>query len=247
MSGRENPSSCARAITPWFTTPARNFHPDSIWAKRPSFQRCMHSASCMCRMIISHGDNDHAGGVAAVAAAWPRIAVESGEPDRLPIPATQCLAGESWDWNGVSFRIVHPHEPLSERDNDRCCVLDIRTGDAELVLDGDITKSVEPEVAAALAPMASNLVLQVPHHGSKTSSGADFLAALRPAMGLISAGYRNRFHHPNPDVVARYAADDIDLLDTAQDGFVALRFAPDAPPRVVERGRIDRHPYWREP
>jgi competence protein ComEC len=198
------------------------------------------------RMIISHGDNDHSGGATAVAAAWPHVAVESGEPDRLPMEATQCMAGESWNWNGVEFRIVHPHEPLSPVDNDRCCVLAVRSGDSELVLSGDITHAVEPDVAAALAPIASHLVLQIPHHGSKTSSSAEFIAGLHPALGLITAGYMNRFHHPNPDVVARYRADDVDLVNTADNGFVALRFAPGEAPHIVERGRFDRHPYWRE-
>ncbi|MGH8091639.1 MAG: DNA internalization-related competence protein ComEC/Rec2, partial [Rudaea sp.] len=198
------------------------------------------------RMIVSHGDNDHAGGAAAVAAAWPGIAVESGEPDRLTIPATQCLAGESWNWNGVEFRIVHPREPLSSVDNDRCCVLAVRSGGSELVLPGDITKAVEPEVAAALDPIAAHLVLQIPHHGSKTSSSTDFIADLHPQLGLISAGYLNRFHHPNNAIVARYEAAGVNLLNSAQSGFVAIRFAPDAAPQVIEQGRRDRHPYWRE-
>lgn len=198
------------------------------------------------RMIVSHGDNDHAGGAAAVAAAWPGIAVESGEPERLSIPATQCLAGETWGWNGVHFRIVHPHLPLPSVDNDRGCVLAVRSGADELVLSGDITRAVEPEVAAALAPVAPRLVLQVPHHGSKTSSSAEFIAALHPQVALISAGYLNRFHHPNPVVVARYEQARADVIDAAHSGFVALRFAPDAAPQVVEKGRVARHPYWRE-
>lgn len=198
------------------------------------------------RMIVSHGDNDHAGGAAAVVAAWPGIVVESGEPARLTIPATQCLAGESWNWNGVEFRIVHPHPPLSPVDNDRCCVLVVRSGNSELVLPGDITRAVESEIADALAPVPPHLVLQVPHHGSKTSSSMDFVAELHPSLGLISAGYMNRFHHPNPGVVARFVAGKVDLVDTARSGFVAIRFAPESAPHVVERGRIDRHRYWRE-
>jgi competence protein ComEC len=198
------------------------------------------------RMIVSHGDNDHAGGAAAVAAAWPGIAVESAEPARLTIPATQCLAGRSWNWNGVEFRIVHPREPLSSVDNDRCCVVAVRSGDSGLLLPGDITKAVEPEVAAALAPVPRYLVLQVPHHGSKTSSSVNFIADLHPPLGLISAGYMNRFHHPNADVVARYDAAGVAWVNTAHSGFVALHFAPDAAPQVFEQGRRDRHPYWRE-
>ncbi len=198
------------------------------------------------RMIISHGDNDHAGGAAAVADAFHGVPVESGEPGRLKIKATQCVAGETWNWNGVSFRIVHPTLPLSSVDNDRCCVLDIRSGDNELVLTGDITAAVEESVAAALQPTAPQLVLQVPHHGSKTSSSDGFLSALHPQLALVSAGYHNHFHHPAAVIAARYAEHGVNLLNTAPNGFVAVRFPPDAPPRIIERGRIDRHPYWRE-
>ena len=198
------------------------------------------------KLIVSHGDNDHAGGAAAVLAAFPHAAVSGGEPERLHVAATQCLAGEAWDWNGVSFRIVHPQAPLSERNNDRCCVLDVRSGDSELVLTGDVTTAVEPGIAAALAPVARQLVLQVPHHGSKTSSSDMLLDGLKPMLALVSAGYRNPFHHPHPDVVMRYATHGIAMLNTSQSGFVELRFSAAEAPRIIERGRIDRHPYWRE-
>jgi competence protein ComEC len=198
------------------------------------------------RLIISHGDNDHAGGAAAVADVFPLAAIEAGEPERMEMESTQCLAGESWNWNGVAFRIVHPTQPLPARANDRCCVLEVRTGDNALVLTGDISSAVETQVAQALQPIAPHLVLQVPHHGSKTSSSAEFLAALQPMLALISAGYHNRFHHPDAGIAARYAARNIELPITAQTGFVQMHFAPDAPPRIVERGRVDRHPYWRE-
>jgi competence protein ComEC len=141
---------------------------------------------------------------------------------------------------------VHPSEPLPERANDHCCVLDVRSGDSELVLSGDVTATVEPAIAAALAPTAAQLVLQVPHHGSKTSSSEALLDALKPMLALVSAGYRNQFHHPHPDIVARYATRGISLLNTTQSGFVDLRFGAGAPPQIIERGRVDRHPYWRE-
>ncbi|MFT3789651.1 MAG: DNA internalization-related competence protein ComEC/Rec2 [Rudaea sp.] len=198
------------------------------------------------RLVISHGDNDHAGGAAAVLAAFPHARVASGEPERLTVPASQCLAGEAWNWNGVAFRIVHPHEPLAAKDNDRCCVLEVRSGDSALLLTGDITAAVEGDVAAALAPPAPHTIVQAAHHGSKTSSSEAFLAAAKPEWMLVSAGYRNRFGHPAPTVVARYRDDGIGMFDTAQSGFADLRFTPDAPPRFIEKGRVDRHPYWRE-
>ena len=199
------------------------------------------------RLIVSHGDNDHAGGAGAVLAAYAATPVESGEPERLPIAARRCLAGEQWQWNGVSFRIVHPRMPLPATANDRCCVLEVRSGDGALLLTGDISAAVEGDVAAAVGPVPPRLVLQVPHHGSKSSSSEAFVDALRPRLALGSAGYRNRFHHPNPAVVRRYADAGAEMLNTAQTGFVALRFSPGAAPAVTELGRRDRHPYWREP
>jgi competence protein ComEC len=197
------------------------------------------------RVIVSHGDNDHAGGVASVLAAFPGTAIESGEPGRLPLPAAQCLAGERWEWNGVAFRVVHPHEPLSNVANDRCCVLEVRAGDNALLLTGDITAADEGAVAEAIAPAAAHTMLQVPHHGSRTSSSSAFIAALKPEVALVSAGYRNRFNHPNAAVVARYSAAGVEIVNTAQSGFVDLRMDP-AGFGIVERGRVDRHPYWRE-
>ena len=62
----------------------------------------------------------------------------------------------------------------------------------------------------------------------------------------MSAGYRNHFNHPNPAVVARYVEQGVNLLNTAQTGFVDMRFGERTPPQIIERGRMDRHPYWRE-
>jgi competence protein ComEC len=135
---------------------------------------------------------------------------------------------------------------LSTRANDRCCVLEVRTGDNGLVLTGDITSAVEDEVAGTIVPGAKHVVLQVPHHGSRTSSSEQFIDALHPALALVSAGYRNHFNHPHPAVVARYASAGSDLLNTAQSGFVELRFAAHQAPQIIELGRLDRHPYWRE-
>jgi competence protein ComEC len=196
------------------------------------------------RLIISHGDSDHAGGAASIVAAFP-VDTESGEPDRLKIPTSQCLAGEQWTWDGVTFRIVSPKPPLDAHGNDRCCVIDIRSGDSELVLDGDITAAIEETVAASLSPHARHVILQAPHHGSKTSSSNAFLDALQPALTIFSAGYLNRFHHPNPDIVERYATKHLPTLNTAETGFVHIAFDASGP-RIVEQGRIDRHPYWRE-
>jgi competence protein ComEC len=89
-------------------------------------------------------------------------------------------------------------------------------------------------------------VLVVPHHGSRSSSSAAFLAALRPAIAVVSAGWRNRFHHPARKVVARYAVAGLALANTANEGALHLAFPVDAAPRIDARERVVQRRYWRE-
>jgi competence protein ComEC len=112
-----------------------------------------------------------------------------------------------------------------------------------LLLTGDATSRIEARVAEALGEVPRPLVLGVPHHGSKTASSARFLDAIAPQLGLISAGYANQFGHPHADVLARYAARSIPLLNTADSGYLYLRFANTG--LVQERGRMLRPAWWR--
>lgn len=197
------------------------------------------------RLIVSHGDNDHAGGAAAVIAALQPGQVESGEPQRVGAGATLCRAGEEWAWDAVQFRMLGPLDPQAPKDNDRSCVLLVESAGARLLLTGDIGAEVEPGVAAAVGTGAAP-VLVVPHHGSRTSSSAEFLDALKPPLALVSAGYRSRFGHPHPDVVQRYRERGIELVNTAEAGCLRLRFGTDAKPQWLARCRQARAPYWRE-
>jgi competence protein ComEC len=201
-------------------------------------------------LLISHGDNDHAGGAAAVARAYPLADRIGGEPDRGEVDLRQCTAGESWQWDGVRFRIVAPTPDAlgpvgAGRGNDRSCVLLVEGRGGRLLLPGDISSRVEPAVAAEVGRDALPLVLGVPHHGSRSSSGADFIASLRPNLAIVSAGWRSRFGHPHPDVVARYRAANVPMLNTAEQGALRLEFPADSAPAArAERDRKRR--YWRE-
>jgi competence protein ComEC len=196
-------------------------------------------------LMISHGDNDHAGGAEAVANAFPRAARYAGEPARMRLPMRQCVAGQSWRWDGVRFRVLSPARGEGDRDNDSSCVLLVEGRSGRLLLTGDISSKVEPKVAAALGPGPRPFML-VPHHGSKTSSSAAFIGAVRPSMALVSAGWRNRFGHPKSEVLARYASAHVPVFNTAVEGAIPLQFPADGPPRR-SRGWRQRQPrYWRE-
>ena len=197
-------------------------------------------------LMISHADNDHAGGAPAVASAFPTAQRYSGEPARMRLPMAQCLAGQQWDWDGVRFRVLSPAATSTKiKANDLSCVLLVEGRAGRLLLTGDIAMETEPHVAAALGPGPKPL-LQVPHHGSKSSSSAEFIAAVQPELAVVSAGWRNRFGHPRPEVMQRYAAAGVSVFNTAVDGAVQLDFPASAPAYVSARWRLLQRRYWRE-
>ncbi|HWX67801.1 MAG TPA: DNA internalization-related competence protein ComEC/Rec2 [Rhodanobacter sp.] len=196
-------------------------------------------------LMISHGDNDHAGGAEAVATEFPQAQRYAGEPARMHIPMQQCVAGQAWQWDGVHFRVLSPARGGGDRDNDSSCVLLVEGRGGRLLMTGDISSKMEPQVVAGLDAGSPPLLL-VPHHGSKTSSSAAFIAAVQPPLALVSAGWRNRFGHPRPEVLARYADAHVPVFNTATQGAIPLDFPADAPPQRG-LGWRDRQPrYWRE-
>ncbi|HET7663107.1 MAG TPA: DNA internalization-related competence protein ComEC/Rec2 [Rhodanobacteraceae bacterium] len=198
-------------------------------------------------LMISHGDNDHAGGAPAVAAAFPQARQLSGEPGRVGLHMRQCHAGQHWKWDGVNFRVISPEQgrPSLYRDNDRSCVLLVGSAAGRVLLTGDISSRIEPRVAQAVGK-GPPLVLLVPHHGSKSSSSKTFIAALQPQLAIASAGWLNRFHHPAKAVVERYAEAGVPFFNTATSGAVEVVFPARASPYIAARWRLHENRYWRE-
>jgi competence protein ComEC len=197
------------------------------------------------KLIISHGDNDHAGGAVSVLAAYPGTPVSGGEPARGPVPMRQCHAGQHWQWDDVEFRVLRPPAPVTIEGNDAGCVLLVSGGDGRLLLPADTSSKVEPDIAAAV-PAGAPLVLVVPHHGSKTSSSRTYLEALHPRFAIASTGYLNGYHHPAPVIVARYHALGIPLLNTPATGAVRVAFPATAAPHILSEARLAQARYWRE-
>jgi competence protein ComEC len=81
----------------------------------------------------------------------------------------------------------------------------------------------------------------VPHHGSRTSSTPEFIAAVSPSWAIVPVGYRSRFGHPNADVLARYGAAGVAIVRTDRDGAIALRLGDTL---AVESERQRRARYW---
>ena len=88
--------------------------------------------------------------------------------------------------------------------NDDSVVLEVLYGDVALLLTGDIGADVERQILPQLTP-ARTRILKVGHHGSRTSTSAELLAAWRPDIAIISCGRGNAFGHPAPEVLERLA------------------------------------------
>ena len=197
-------------------------------------------------LMISHADNDHAGGAPAVAAAFPQATRYAGEPERMPLPMKPCAIGQQWIWDGVRFRVLSPDATgQASSNNDRSCVLLIEGAGGRMLLTGDVASDIEPRVAAAVGSGPAP-VLQMPHHGSRTSSSPEFIAATRPALAIASAGWLNRFGHPRPEVLARYAEAGVPVFNTAVDGAIQINFPIDQTAYVAARWRRLERRYWRE-
>ena len=201
-------------------------------------------------LMLSHRDSDHTGGAPAVLAMQPQAALwsslEAAHPLHAMAASTQpCLRGQAWVWDGVRFEVLHPAAlPQAAQDkppkpNALSCVVRISDGQHSALLAGDIEAPQEQAlVAAGLAPVD---LLLVPHHGSKTSSTPEFLQALSPQLALVQAGYRNRFAHPAPAVLARYEGMHIRVVDSVHCG--AATWRSDAPQQLLCE-RVQSRRYW---
>lgn len=194
------------------------------------------------RLVISHGDGDHAGGTEAVHRAFPDTPIESGEPERLGVPATACRSGTRWQWDGVDFQILAAGGGAS-RGNDRSCVLAVSGRFGSLLLSGDLTTREDRSLVDQLPALAQPLILGVAHHGSRNASSEALLDALRPRLGLVSAGFRNQFGHPHPELVERFRERSIELINTADNGYLHVELGEN--PGLPERGRDLRSAWWR--
>ena len=175
-------------------------------------------------LVLSHRDIDHVGGAPAVLAMQPQAellsSIEASHPLQALRPAKRCEAGQHWEWDGVRFDVLHPQAAdydTATKSNAMSCVLRISNGAQTALLAGDIEQPQEALLVAQGVDLRSDVLL-VPHHGSKTSSTGAFLDAVSPKLAIVQAGYRNRFGHPAPGVLARLQERQIQVLDSPHCG-----------------------------
>ncbi len=193
-------------------------------------------------LLVTHGDSDHAGGLASLQAALPidRLLSSMRELD-----GELCAAGQRWQWDGVEFAVLHParaaYDTKSKR-NALSCVLSINAGGRRVLLTADIEAPDEMALLARDASLLKADVLLVPHHGSKGASTPLFITAVDAPDVLFSVGYRNRFGHPHPETLERYMPTAARLWRTDLDGALRVELRPNAVKVVA--WRHERPRYW---
>lgn len=198
------------------------------------------------RVLISHDDNDHAGGADSLLAGvevgqlmTPAITRFMGEHHQT------CLAGQRWQWDGVFFEVLHPVVVSDWRkDNNRSCVLRIRAPGGSVLLPGDIEKRAERALIEAYGEGLRSDILLAGHHGSKSSSSDQFVEMVAPEYVVYSSGYRNRYGFPHSKVTARFALQGAKQLNSAVSGGMQFKISPQQGILAPEEFRNSMERLW---
>lgn len=206
------------------------------------------------RIIISHNDSDHAGGLSAVRQGYPRAALQGSATQQLAeqfgeYAAIACFAGQQWHWDGVQFELLHPNEGLPYSRNQSSCVLKITatapgsTRPASALLTGDIDAVIESRLLRTQGEKLRASLLFAAHHGSADGSTAEFLSAVAPEVVLFPAGFANRFDFPREQTVKRVAASGAAMFTVGLEGAIYAQFDAQRG-RWQTRGQRREQPRW---
>ncbi|WP_454674515.1 DNA internalization-related competence protein ComEC/Rec2 [Achromobacter pestifer] len=217
-------------------------------------------------LVLSHADQDHVGGTRAVLAAvpvrrsyasfevaafvrrdarlWPDAGrALPGAPPVLPDEMRRCQRGDSWEVDGVAFTFLHPARGGSGAAEDRnadSCVLRVAGASHSLLLTGDIGVAQERDLVARGLPATD--VVMASHHGSASSSGRDWVAAVQAGHAIAQAGHLNRFRHPAPVVQRRWLRAGATFWRSDRDGAVMAESSEQGLGVWAQRERAAR--YW---
>jgi len=193
------------------------------------------------KVIISHSDNDHAGGLKKLQQLIHIDEVIAN--DKSLKGDRSCQQGNEFLWQKLTFTMLSPNS-LRGEDNDDSCVIRISDGKYSVLLTGDISAKVE-RVLLSNEEISSQLnvdILVAPHHGSKTSSSDVFIKQVSPSVVIFSAGFLNRWHMPMEKIVQRYQKSKVNVFNTANNGMIQLDISTNG--IHVKPYRQSIFPYW---
>jgi competence protein ComEC len=185
-------------------------------------------------LMLSHGDNDHAGAYNDLLRQVTPSLIFSGEPDRTSNKHQPCYRDQQWQWDGVTFRVLSPEKNSAAKGNNASCVLLIESPHGRALLLGDAERSVEKRLATELPRFAPIDIVIAGHHGSASSSSTELINAVNAKEVWFSAGYLNRYRFPKAEVLNRWSNSDAMIYRTDCFGNVVHSFKTNG----------QTHSYW---
>lgn len=184
-------------------------------------------------LIVSHEDNDHAGGVAPILREFPAIRlILSGRNRYNDQPFEACITGQNWTFGRLHLKAVYPSKLAEQAENEHSCVMLAEIGGYRVLLTGDSGVQQERQFAHRIGKID---FLQVGHHGSKTSTSYTLLAQTQPNWAIISASRFNPWKMPSLSVTSRLDELGVKWLNTARHGMVRVKFYPESYEIQTER------------
>jgi len=195
-------------------------------------------------MVISHGDNDHIGGVKSIVESITVDKIITSVPKKVKSKLksqnrsnliSRCNSENQWHWDGIDFKIIHPLPNSTLKGNNASCVLQISTRPKingknnqkfSVLLTGDIEAKAENEILELSNINLKSNILIAPHHGSKTSSTQYFIDKIAPDYVLYPVGYRNRYKFPATIVSQRYKKAGVIEYSTSEFGAITFNLTP---------------------
>ncbi|MEC2058592.1 DNA internalization-related competence protein ComEC/Rec2 [Bacillus stercoris] len=188
-------------------------------------------------LILTHADQDHIGEAETLLKHHKvkRLVIPKGfvsEPkDEKVLQAAkeegvaieEVKRGDVLQIKDLQFHVLSPEAPDPASKNNSSLVLWMEMGGMSWILTGDLEKEGEQEVMKVFPNIKAD-VLKVGHHGSKGSTGEEFIKQLQPKTAIISAGKNNRYHHPHQEVLQILQRHSIRVLRTDQNGTIQYRY-----------------------
>ena len=171
------------------------------------------------QIILSHKHLDHSGGLESIKQRWPQIQVRSALNN---VEHLSCIRGTQWQWKQLHFQVLWPINASASGNNNDSCVISVDDGKVRLLLTGDIEAIAERQLVALEKHNLNVDIVQVPHHGSRTSSSSLFLRSLNGQVALASVARYNAWRMPAKSVLENYQKTGFNWFDTGQSGQISL-------------------------
>lgn len=174
-------------------------------------------------VILSHEHLDHRGGLDSLLETWPALWIRSplGWAAHQP-----CFRGQQWQWQGLTFTVHWPLSGTGTKGNNRSCVVRVDDGQHSFLLTGDIEGAGEMAMLSHYWTHLQSTLVQVPHHGSNSSSSLPFVQRIGGEAALASASRYNAWRFPSIKVIDRYREQGYRWYDTPHQGQLTVSFTP---------------------